>query len=94
MTTLPPSPFITESSPARGGQEAPAEATQNHATAGLLELGYYVSPPELTDISNVGEIFHFARKLVADDDYRFVLDERAFMEAIEPLPLFLQGAVG
>ena len=26
-----------------------------------------------------------------NDDHRFVLDEAAFMEAIEPLPLFLQA---
>lgn len=29
----------------------------------------------------------------ATDSHRFVLDEQAFMEAIEPLPLFLQSPV-
>lgn len=45
-----------------------------------------------SDISHVTEIFHWARELVKPT--RFVLDERAFMEAIEPPPLFLQRAFG
>lgn len=38
---------------------------------------------------HIHEIFHYARKLLARDR-RFVLNEAAFMEAIEPPPLFLQ----
>jgi hypothetical protein len=47
----------------------------------------------LDDIGDIHEIFHHARKLVADD-HRFVLDEVAFADAIEPMPLFLQRAAG
>ena len=53
---------------------------------------FYVSPPEFSDISNVCEIFHWARKLM--EPTPFVLDEQKFMEAIEPLPLFLQSRRG
>ncbi len=47
------------------------------------------------DISDVGEIFYHAKLLVAEDNAihrRFVLDVRAFEEAIEPPPIFLQRA--
>jgi hypothetical protein len=52
-------------------------------------VGYFVSSPEFSDISHVNEIFHYARKLCGDN--RFVLDQAAFMAAIEePLPIFLR----
>lgn len=74
---------IRESSTATGGcQEAPAVETPNRSTAGLLD-----------EIEHVHEIFYHARLLIAEDraiHHRFVLDERKFMEAIEPPPLFLQ----
>lgn len=41
---------------------------------------------------HIHEIFHFARKLC--EPTRFVLDEAAFMEAIEERPLFLRRARG
>jgi len=44
-----------------------------------------------TDLIN--EIFVGARKWI-DDDHRFVLNERDFMEALEELPIFLQRAAG
>ena len=47
------------------------------------------NPEDAGATNHIGEIFVGARKL----ESRFVLDERAFMEAIEPPPLFLQRAV-
>jgi hypothetical protein len=43
-------------------------------------------------ISDIPEIFHWVRKLLKDDR-RFVLDEGAFMAAIDEEPLFLRSAV-
>lgn len=45
--------------------------------------------PGPQETNHIHEIFHYARKLY-DEDHRFVLDEGAFMEAIEPPPLFMQ----
>ncbi len=53
------------------------------------DLGYYVSPPEFSDISDVGEIFHWARKLM--EPTRFVLDEARFLADLEPAPAFLSA---
>lgn len=45
--------------------------------------------PEV-DISDVHELFYHVRKLMAEDETQFVLDEESFMAAIEePMPLFL-----
>lgn len=60
-----------------GGAQTPPAAEPKHTDAGELD--------------NIGEIFHYARKLTAAH-HRFVLDEQAFFEAIEPPPLFLQRA--
>ena len=38
----------------------------------------------------INEIFFYARKLIAEDR-RFVLDEAAFMAAIDEVPLFLRA---
>jgi hypothetical protein len=78
--TDPPvaAPVLIDEPPSNEGRypEAPAVDQPNTAaTAGATDC--------------IGEIFHHARKLVADD-HRFVLDEQLFMEAIEPPPLFLQ----
>lgn len=43
------------------------------------------------DICDIGEIFVGAEKL-NDPDARFVLDEQAFMDAIDEPPLFLRRA--
>lgn len=73
-----------ESSMTEGGnQEAPAAVAANqHETAGATD-----------DTDCIGEIFYHARRLINEDNAvhrRFVLDERRFMEDIEPMPLFLQ----
>ncbi len=65
--------------PQKEDQGAPAPEDWNPEDAGATDC--------------IHEIFHFARRLY-DDDHRFVLDEQAFMEAIEPPPLFLQRATG
>jgi hypothetical protein len=41
---------------------------------------------------DIHEIFRHARKLIAEDEHRFVLDKRKFMEAMEEMPLFLRSA--
>lgn len=76
-----------ESSTAMGGhQEAPAEVLNPAVTAGATDLFG-------AEIGDVGEIFYHARRLINEDAgeyHRFRLDVPAFMEAIEPMPLFLQ----
>jgi hypothetical protein len=49
-------------------------------------------PSEATaeQINYINEIFFYARKLIAEDR-RFVLDEAAFMAAIDEVPLFLRA---
>jgi len=47
------------------------------------------NPEDAGATNHIGEIFVGALKL----ESRFVLDEQAFMEAIEPPPLFLQRAI-
>jgi len=65
---------IAESSMSTGGhQEAPAVEVPHATTAGSLD-----------DIDCIGEIFHYARKLIDEDGSklsapRFVLDETRFM---------------
>lgn len=110
MTGLP-NPWINEcaleaSTPAHAaaGPEitdppVPAAAIQSAAdhpcaptTAGA---GANAVPASLDRIDHIHEIFHFARKLLADyhaKHHRFVLDEVAFCEAIEPMPMFLQAS--
>lgn len=46
------------------------------------------NPDDAGAIDHIAEIFVGAAKL----ENRFVLDEQAFMEAIEPPPIFLQRA--
>ena len=90
-------PFDGSPSNDGGCQEAlvasPPHGIATGATDMLNELGYYVSPPEFSDISDVGEIFYHARQLINEDareDHRFRLDVVAFMEALDEPPLFLQ----
>jgi hypothetical protein len=47
---------------------------------------------DLSEIDCIGEIFVGARKLIDPDEHRFVLDEQAFMDAIDEPPLFLRRA--
>lgn len=82
MALLPSSPFI---SAAVESAEAPAVAftcpQPEDATAACFD-----------DISCIGEIFVGAAKLF-EGPSRFVLDEQAFMDAIDEPPLFLRQAV-
>jgi hypothetical protein len=106
MASLPPSPFLnsaleaetpadTDAAPrltdpvvaASGQFESPSNKRRQTEAPAVL-------PNEAAGATDcISEIFHHARKLIAEDGPpRFVLDERAFMEAIEPPPLFLQAA--
>lgn len=44
------------------------------------------------EFPDIGEIFVGARKLLDPYEHRFVLDEQAFMDAIDEPPLFLRRA--
>jgi hypothetical protein len=102
MTDLPLSPFIS-ADPLTAGTAVASVTSPTTATAGLFpeplsnegrSQGAPAIDPNPFDAGAtdcIGEIFHHARKLM---DHRFVLDEAALMEAIEPPPLFLQRATG
>jgi hypothetical protein len=79
MANLPPSPFYSSAAIVERSAEAPAVAS-------------VVAPSDVAAECFIGEIFVGALKMFDPDEHRFVLDEEAFMEAIEPLPLFLQAA--
>jgi hypothetical protein len=81
MTDIPQSPFLSAES------QPPAEMAPASATA------VTVAADDAGATDHIHEIFIGARKWI-DDDHRFVLDEKAFMEAIEPPPLFMQRAAG
>jgi hypothetical protein len=49
--------------------------------------------PSQFNTDHINEIFFYARKLIADGR-RFVLDEAAFMAAVDEAPLFLRQANG
>jgi len=67
-----------------------ADQFQSPMAMEVIEEAPAVPPNTIAGATDhIHEIFHFARKLAADD-HRFVLDEAAFMDAIEPPPLFLQ----
>ena len=102
MTVLPPSPFLTSAEirsaePAVASSPSPGVATVGPIAESSSSTGGHQGrpavPQPLPNYATAGptddicEIFNGARKL---DDQRFVLDERAFLEAIEPMPLFLQ----
>jgi hypothetical protein len=78
MSTLQ-NPFLSAELSPPTAETAPASNDWNPEDAGATD--------------HIHEIFHFARQLYADD-HRFVLDEEAFMDAIEPPPLFIQRATG
>jgi hypothetical protein len=104
MTTILPSPFLSAGQhPLPTETAAAAVASPPAAAAGPIpdppsnegrhqgastDDDWNPEPVDATD--HIHEIFHHARKLM---DHRFVLDEQAFMDAIEPPPLFLQRAV-
>jgi hypothetical protein len=103
MSTFLPSPFLSAdrypaaetavasvTSPPAATAEVIPEPPSNegrHQGAPVIDQ----NPFDAGATDCIHELFHFARKLI-DDDHRFVLNEREFMEAIDPLPLFLQGA--
>jgi GcrA cell cycle regulator len=105
VTDIPLSPFIS-ADPYPPAETAAASVTSPPAAA----AGLFPEPPSnegrpqgapATDLNPfdagaadcISEIFVGARKWI-DDDHRFVLDEAAFMESLEAMPLFLQVAAG
>lgn len=96
MSTLPPSPFLNSAAVVMPSADVPVAVSSplsplsetaagpNPVTSALADL------PLDDDISNIPEIFYYARKLARDR--RFVLNEREFMDAIDPPPMFLQRA--
>jgi hypothetical protein len=100
MTTLPANPFISAdpyppagtavaSSPPAATAEVLPEPSSEGRCQGAPAVNQNPFDAGATDC--ISEIFVGARKWI-DEDHRFILDEKAFMEAIDPLPLFLQGA--
>jgi hypothetical protein len=78
----------------RGLLEAPPSEV---AMPQLPRRGAYELAPgsvEFVDLDQdcIGEIFVGARKLMDPDEHRFILDEQAFMDAIDEPPLFLRRA--
>lgn len=107
MATLPPSPFTTlpvqsaETLVVAPCPQAPVAAISGPFTSVAIverpaEAPAVVSPGPLaldtTAECFIGEIFIGAAKL-NDSEARFVLDEQAFMDAIDEPPLFLRQAV-
>lgn len=94
MTSLP-NPWIADSVVAAADPSLQKTQESPSSTGGCQEASAPATEPgqdvDATDISDVHEIFYHARKLIAEEEYRFVLDQRAFMEAIEPMPIFLRA---
>jgi hypothetical protein len=78
MNGLPPSPFFDSGATDCPPEEAAAAPRQSADAA--------------ADLSEIGEIFVGARKLMDPDEHRFILDEQVFMDAIDEPPLFLRRA--
>jgi hypothetical protein len=110
MTDIPLSPFLSADQHPLSAETAVASVTSpSAAAAGLLPeppsnegrpqgapastAAVTVAAGDADATNHIHEIFVGARKWI-DDDHRFVLDERAFMDAIEPMPLFLQRSTG
>jgi hypothetical protein len=88
MTPMPASPFIFNSDAVASAPEpaVPSPCSPLHGTAGPFD----------SNISNVGEIFGHARRLVTEaSENRFGLDEAAFYDAIDPPqpPMFLRSPI-
>lgn len=90
MTAMPPSPFISEPVASEGRpQEASAAVALNpHETVDALGL-YGIGPCITNDLPVLRAFNEVRRQELIEADHRFVLDERAFMEALEPPPAFL-----
>jgi hypothetical protein len=98
MTAMPQSPFLSADQYPLPAETAAADASPQAAAEVIPEPSsnegrlqgapaFDAEPFDVGATDHIHEIFHHARKLM---DHRFVLDEQAFMEAIEPPPLFLQ----
>lgn len=72
----------------------PFDPAASDAAAGQAVASNLLPPAQdaAADLSDIGEIFRGAEKL-NDPEARFVLDEQAFMDAIDEAPLFLRQAV-
>jgi hypothetical protein len=108
MSIFLPSPFLSAELPLSAETAVASVTSPPAAAAGLLpepsnEGRPQGAPASISAVTVaagdagatdcIGEIFIGARKWI-DDDHRFVLNERDFMEAIEALPIFLQRATG
>jgi hypothetical protein len=105
MTDIPQSPFLSADQYPPAGTAVAIVSSPSVASAELLpepsssegrSQGAPAIDPNPFDAGAtdcIHELFHFARKLI-DEDHRFILDEEAFMAEIEPLPLFMQRAMG
>ncbi len=100
MSTMPPSPFISADSQPSADAATAEQCPQPAAVAEPLpsnEGGHQGAPAVETNPLDagatdcIGEIFIGARKLRNIDD---LIDWKALEEAVEPLPLFLQRAMG
>ena len=86
MSNMPQSPFIPSSADVEPAEALPVEVSgRDHYPAGS-------AAPIEDDFSCIGEIFIGAGKLIDPDEHRFVLNEQAFMDAIDEPPLFLRRA--
>jgi hypothetical protein len=90
MASLPPSPFTAlPASSAETLVVAPSPQAPVAAISGPFDSD---APVALRSDEAVASQSSQAPGATADiDEHRFVLDVEAFMEAIEPPPLFLQG---
>jgi hypothetical protein len=73
------------------GVQSPALVTAHGLSRQSCPLSRSETGPQET-IDCIGEIFVGARKLMDPDEHRFILDEQAFMDAIDEPPLFLRRA--
>lgn len=91
MTPIP-NPWLTEPAESLSHVSAEGEAAAVIQSEPAPAAAADPAPPD--DTCHIHEIFHFARKLMGRDEHRFVLDEAAFADAIEELPLFLRQSHG
>jgi hypothetical protein len=105
-TFLPPNVFDSASiversaeAPAVTSVVAPSDVAAACSNSGDMDCpsDEAAATPRQSDLAaaefcDIGEIFVGARKL-NDPEARFVLDEQAFMDAIDEPPLFLRQAV-
>ena len=93
MTTLPPSPFLTESpetveTPSRVSTVMEAAAPQT--PAGAAADTFTGTIPD--DISDVHEIFHHARKLAAESARQAEIDHHGLAAVEREISIWQRGA--